>query len=198
MQNKGHNYSIESKIMFINILTPVEVGQVKATILSQVIVTADEDGTLDHDFDQVNVENVTYMGAAVDNSYKGFSAFCDFHKTMGIDISKLLNDEVEKVLTKEVRSQIIKDNCSGLLEVKQATVKSTTDKPTWDEVRKALEHKFGKHSVSGTYYNDKRKTGRRIKMGDYDRKKLAWLNKQFPQLKAYVVDGFYIGIKFDL
>lgn len=201
------NYSIESKSMFLTVSVPVEVGQIKATIQNQLIVFITKDYTLGCDIDNfVDIENITYSGVKIERGHEQWNKIKEFHNSIGIDLSDLMIKEVDKVLTKETCDKIMKQHCSGLLNIIQATdtVKST-GKPTWDEVRKALEHKFGKHAMSGTYYNEKRKTFRRVKMGDYDGKKLAWLNKHFPELKAYKISsasyysgGPYTAIKFDL
>lgn len=72
---------------------------------------------------------------------------------------------------------------------------------TWEYLRKELQNKFGKDGFR--FYNDKRKSTRRIKIcGENKYRVLKYLNRHYPKLVIDETYGstreYYNGICFNL
>jgi hypothetical protein len=98
---------VTQKTLMVNLEFPIEVGQVKLDAVCQAFISQDEDtGELEGDFDFMDYSNITYMGMHVDD-YKGILKLKEFHKDLGIDLEKLIDDEFDKVMTKEFQQVFI-------------------------------------------------------------------------------------------
>lgn len=104
-------FKVTSKTIFLNISVPVEIGQIKLDHIYQLsIYKAKEEGKILYDIDDVDYQNVTYMGMEVDSGYKGFSKLREFHKELGIDLDKLVREKASKQLTPDELERWIIDN----------------------------------------------------------------------------------------
>ncbi len=102
---------ITAATLMVNVENQIEVGPLKLTAIHQVCLYEKTDGSIGHDVDLMDHTNITYMGVRVDGNYENWKKFTNFHKEMGIDFDKLINEESEKSLTE----QDIKRMVSGIL-----------------------------------------------------------------------------------
>jgi hypothetical protein len=87
------NFKVTSKTILVGIAVPVEVGQIKLDNIYQIsIYKGSTDNKMHYDIDDIDYQNVTYMGMEIDG-YKGFGKLREFHKELGIDI----DNEIKKV-----------------------------------------------------------------------------------------------------
>ena len=87
------------KTLMVNISHTVELGTIKADLVAQVSIDQ-EDMSEDFDLDFVDVINQSYMGIPI-TDYNDWDKFCKYHKELGIDLNKALNEEFNKVFTKD-------------------------------------------------------------------------------------------------
>jgi hypothetical protein len=84
------NFKVTSKTILVGIVIPVEVGQIKLDNVYQLsIYKGIADKLMHYDIDDIDYQNVTYMGMEIDG-YKGFAKLKEFHKELGIDLSDLI------------------------------------------------------------------------------------------------------------
>jgi uncharacterized membrane protein len=101
---------VTSKTIFLSISVPVQVGQIKLDSVYQVsIYRAKESNGLLYDIDDVDYQNVTYMGMEVEG-YKGFGKLREFHKELGIDIDNEIRKEASEKLDPQELEKWINDN----------------------------------------------------------------------------------------
>lgn len=87
---------------------PVQVGELKATLIAMVMVSQQDDGTKIYDCDFMDTNDISYMGVAID-SYEDWRKFKVFHNNMGIDFDVALDKEFAKVMTKAKLDKLVKD-----------------------------------------------------------------------------------------
>ena len=87
------------KTLMVNISHTVELGTIKADLVAQVSIDQ-EDMSEDFDLDFVDVINQSYMGIPITDSHD-WDKFCKYHKELGINLVKALNEEFNKVFTKD-------------------------------------------------------------------------------------------------
>lgn len=92
-----------SKRFILNLEEEVQVGELKATLVAQVM----GDKKL-FDIEFIDIENISYMGIEI-NGYDSWKKFREFHKGMGIDFNAHLDKKFEEIFTKESIEQIVKD-----------------------------------------------------------------------------------------
>lgn len=102
-------FSIESKVVFINVNIPVEIGSVKATVVTQIIVHKNEDGSNRGESEVIDYTDISFMGMPIDNGYDGFKKFKSHMDGMGVDINDILDRASEEILTKEEIDIIVKE-----------------------------------------------------------------------------------------
>jgi hypothetical protein len=99
---------ITSKTLLVNVEFPIEIGQLKTTAIAQLFITKDDKGENEADVEFIDMGEITYMGMKIEG-YTNWKKFKDFHKEMGLNFDKLLNDEFNKVMTEENVEKLIKD-----------------------------------------------------------------------------------------
>lgn len=109
------NYKVRSASAFLNIEVPVELNTVSATIIHQLMIGINEEGSLVFDRDWIDTENVVYNGVKV----KDYRKFMEFHKEIGIDIDRALYDKSEELFSDE-ECQRIANEMTWLIDYKEA------------------------------------------------------------------------------
>lgn len=99
------NFKVVNRLIHLNVEVPFQVGQVKGNAVVMVFF----DNTKDPDVDFSDVQDITYMDMPI-KGYDNWKKLTDFHKELGIDLNKLINDYTETVLTESVVKQIMNEN----------------------------------------------------------------------------------------
>lgn len=99
---------LTSKRLYLEYEFPVQVGELKATLLATVMVNKHDDGTRTWDCDFIDVNEISYMGVAIDG-YENWRKFKAFHNSMGIDFDIALDKEFAKVMTKAKIDKMVKE-----------------------------------------------------------------------------------------
>jgi len=95
------NFKVVGKTIFVNILVPVEIGQIKLDAVYQVsLYQSKKEGEILYDIDDIDYQNITYMGMEVDG-YNGYSKLKEFHKELGIDLNDIINKEASSKFSPE-------------------------------------------------------------------------------------------------
>ncbi len=105
MKNKlklGTSSIIEDASIFINIKTPIQIGDLKLNVLSQIVISQNDDLEIVYDNDIVDYEDITYM----DKEIKNWREFCNFHSSIGIDFSYKIKEEIKKNLSEKTCDKI--------------------------------------------------------------------------------------------
>jgi hypothetical protein len=103
------NFKITGKTIFLNVSVPVEIGQIKLDSVYQISVyRAKEKGKVLYDIDDVDYQNVFYMGMKVEG-YQGFRKLREFHWGLGIDLDELVREEASKQLTPDELERWLND-----------------------------------------------------------------------------------------
>ena len=101
---------ITNKTIFLSISVPVQVGQIKLENIYQLSIYRGKGGNgLLYDIDDVDYQNVTYMGMEVDG-YKGFGKLREFHKELGIDIDNEIRKAASEKFDPQELEKWINDN----------------------------------------------------------------------------------------
>jgi hypothetical protein len=104
------NFKVTSKTILVGIAVPVEVGQIKLDNIYQIsIYKGSTDNKMHYDIDDIDYQNVTYMGMEIDG-YKGFNKLKEFHKELGIDLSDLIMKAASEKLDAQDLEKWINDN----------------------------------------------------------------------------------------
>jgi hypothetical protein len=104
------NFKVTSKTILVGIAVPVEVGQIKLDNIYQLSIYRGKGGNgLLYDIDDVDYQNVTYMGMEIDG-YKGFAKLKEFHKELGIDLSDLIMKAASEKLDAQDLEKWVNDN----------------------------------------------------------------------------------------
>jgi hypothetical protein len=105
-----NNLKIVGKTIFLNISVPVEIGQIKLDHVYQISVyKAKEEGKILYDIDDIDNQNVIYMGMKVEG-YKGFKKLREFHNELGINLDELIKEKASKQLTPDELEKWLNDN----------------------------------------------------------------------------------------
>jgi hypothetical protein len=109
-KKKMKNFKVTSKTILVGIAVPVEVGQIKLDNIYQLsIYKGSNDNKMHYDIDDIDYQNVTYMGMEIDG-YKGFNKLKEFHKELGIDLSDLIMKAASEKLDAQDLEKWISDN----------------------------------------------------------------------------------------
>jgi hypothetical protein len=100
---------ITAATLMVNVENKIEVGPLKLTVTHQVCLYEKNDGTIGHDVDFIDHTDITYMGVKVDSNYKNWNKFTNFHKEMGINFDKLIDEESNKLLTEQNIKRMVSD-----------------------------------------------------------------------------------------
>ena len=104
------NFKVTSKTILVGIAVPIEVGQIKLDNIYQLsIYKGSTDNKMHYDIDDIDYQNVTYMGMEIDG-YKGFTKLKEFHKELGIDLSDLIMKAASEKLDAQDLEKWISDN----------------------------------------------------------------------------------------
>ena len=95
--------------LMVNVENKIEVGPLKLTAIHQVCLYKNKDDSIAHEVDLIDHTDVTYMGVPIDGDYKNWRKFVDFHKEMGINFDKLINEESDKALTEQNIKRMVSD-----------------------------------------------------------------------------------------
>ena len=110
------NFKVTNKTIFLSISVPVQVGQIKLNNIYQLsIYRAKESNGLLYDIDDVDYQNVTYMGMKVDG-YSGFGKLREFHKELGIDIDNEIKKAASEKFDPQELEKWINDNYKDSFE----------------------------------------------------------------------------------
>ena len=104
-----------STLMF-NVKTPVQVGELKMNVIHQVCVYMGKDGIIAKDTDLMDHTDITYHGVPLDNTYSAWRKFVDFHKEMGIDFDKLVDETTEKAFDSKKVDLLVAEMLPDTLE----------------------------------------------------------------------------------
>ena len=102
--------------LLFNVKTPVQVGELKMNVISQVCVYMGKNGIITKDVDFMDHEDVTYHGVPLENTYSAWRKFVDFHKEMGIDFNKLVNEATEKAFDSKKLDLLVAEMLPDTLE----------------------------------------------------------------------------------
>ena len=107
---------VTSSTLMLNVETPIQVGELKMNVLHQVFVYLGKDGIVAKDIDLMDHTDVTYHGVPLESSYGAWKKFVNFHKEMGIDFEKLVDEAVEKVFDNKEVDLLVAEMLSDTLE----------------------------------------------------------------------------------
>ena len=107
---------VERVSFMVNFNLDLEVGQVKATAVTQAFIYINNEGKLDGDFDLADYENITYMDMPIEG-YAGFKKLKEFHTNLGIDIDKLLEEKYNLVINEEFKLEFMKSYDTPQLKI---------------------------------------------------------------------------------
>ena len=102
--------------LLFNVKTPVQVGELKMNVISQVCVYMGKNGIITKDVDFMDHEDVTYHGVPLENTYSAWRKFVDFHKEMGIDFNKLVDEATEKAFDSKKLDLLVAEMLPDTLE----------------------------------------------------------------------------------
>ena len=100
LKSKNMNsIKIESKLEFLNLSAPVEIGPLKVKLIAQVIIC---EGKIDG-IEFMDIEDQTYNGMEISDWRK----FVDMNKEWGINYSKVLDEKFEEIFEGNIVKKII-------------------------------------------------------------------------------------------
>jgi hypothetical protein len=98
-KDMNNSIKIEGKLEMINLSAPVEVGELKANLIAQVIVVK---GKIDC-IEFVDIEKPTYRGIEISDWKK----FVNMNKEWGMDYNKVLNEKFDEIFEESVVKEIL-------------------------------------------------------------------------------------------
>jgi hypothetical protein len=81
----------------------IQIGELTATVEAMVFYTNADS----FDVDFADILDIKYMGVSIDG-YDNWQKFKNFHKEMGIDYGKMIDDKFTEVFTKAAVLKLIK------------------------------------------------------------------------------------------
>jgi starvation-inducible outer membrane lipoprotein len=82
---------LQSKSFMLTFTEDVQVGELKATLVAQVMGTKEG-----FDIEFIDHFDISYMGIEI-TGYQDWKKFRDFHKSIGIDFDAHLNKKFEEI-----------------------------------------------------------------------------------------------------
>ena len=107
---------VTSNMLMLNVETPIQVGELKMNVLHQVCVYMGKDGIVAKDIDFLDYTDVTYHGVPLDSTYSAWRKFVNFHKEMGIDFDKLVDEATEKAFDSKKMDLLVAEMLPDTLE----------------------------------------------------------------------------------
>ena len=107
---------VERVSFMVSFNLDLEVGQVKATAVTQAFIYINNEGKLDGDFDLVDYENISYMDMPIEGG-AGFKKLKEFHTDLGINLDKLLEEKYSLVITEEFVLEFMKSYDAPQLKI---------------------------------------------------------------------------------
>ena len=107
---------VKSTSFMVNFNLDLEVGQVKATAVTQAFIYVNNEGKLDGDFDLVDYEDISYMDMPIEGG-AGFKKLKEFHTDLGINLDKLLEEKYSLVITEEFVLEFMKSYDAPQLKI---------------------------------------------------------------------------------
>ena len=86
-------------MLMLTVENNIEVGPLSLKTDHMLNVYRDKTGELSYDLDFMGRDNVVFAGVKLEDSYKAWQKFVNFHKEMGIDFDKQIRDEADKIMT---------------------------------------------------------------------------------------------------
>jgi len=84
-----------SKSFMLHLEEEITIGELKVTLLAQVMGTKEE-----FDIEYADNYNISYMGIDI-KGYQDWRKFREFHKEMGIDFEAHMNKRFDEIFTKK-------------------------------------------------------------------------------------------------
>jgi len=94
---------LQSKSFMLHLEEEVTIGELKATLVAQVMGTKEG-----FDIEFIDTYDISYMGIEI-KGYDNWNKFRKFHKEMGIDFDAEFNKKFDVIFTKEAVGEIVKD-----------------------------------------------------------------------------------------
>ena len=95
--------------LMVNVENKIEVGPLKLNVIHQVCLYKGKNNKVEFDIDFIDQGNITYMGVPIDNGYESWKKFTNFHKEMGIDFNKLIDEEAAKLVNDITARELLGD-----------------------------------------------------------------------------------------
>jgi hypothetical protein len=100
--------TITSKCLHLTASFPIQIGELKLTAEATMFVSKNKEEHNVAEVDFGDIRDITYMGISIDG-YEGWRKFTKFHKEMGIDFDKTVNDRFKEVMNDDAVNYLIKD-----------------------------------------------------------------------------------------
>jgi hypothetical protein len=100
--------TITSRCLHLIASFPIEIGELKLTADAMIFVNKNKEGHNVAEVDFGDIRDITYMGIPID-VYEGWKKFTKFHKEMGIDFIKAVDDRFREVMSDDAVNDLIKD-----------------------------------------------------------------------------------------
>ena len=98
---------VTAATLMLNIENKIEVGPLKLNVIHQVCLFEGKNGEIARDIDFIDQTDVIYMGVPISTSYDNWKKFTNFHKEMGIDFDKLIDEESAKIVNDSTACELV-------------------------------------------------------------------------------------------
>jgi len=95
---------ITSKTFQVSFEHDVKVGNndaIEATLVHQIFLYENKDGSISYDLEFVDVDKVKFLGIPIESGYQGYKKFKTQMLELGIDVEKLMDEAASKLVTDE-------------------------------------------------------------------------------------------------
>jgi hypothetical protein len=93
----------------VNFETEVKLGNndaIELTLIHQAFISRDKLGGIDVDIDLMDVDNVKFLGIAIEEGYSGFKKFKETMLTLGVDVNKLINEKEKELIQSGIEDEL--------------------------------------------------------------------------------------------
>jgi hypothetical protein len=100
---------ITHKTLMVNFETEVKIGRndaIELTLIHQAFISRDKLGGIDVDIDLMDVDNVKFLGIAIEEDYSGFKKFKETMLTLGVDVNKLINEKEKELIQSGIEDEL--------------------------------------------------------------------------------------------
>jgi glutaredoxin-related protein len=98
---------VTAATLMLNIENKIEVGPLKLNVIHQVCFYEGKNGEIACDVEFMDQTDVTYMGVPISTGYDNWKKFTNFHKEMGIDFDKLIDEESAKIVNDSTACELV-------------------------------------------------------------------------------------------